>query len=260
MGGNLFRLGDGKGSKMAQAAQEAVRLKKAAGAVRYLWRNAKTNSHDAVVQEMKDLLRQSPRREEAQDGDEEEGDEAVEGSDVAEEHAPRAIVAAHEPADESSSSDGDASEVAPPEGVLLKREPDEDEECDQSQSSMETDSLNATTLRLGEGIDSDVEEFPDSQVKTGCGWLGQFYAKGDPEKPDPDNQACAKGLLRDVKMNLEEDKDVSGPLGLQWLCNVSRSRLKGLRELSVLFFNGSTSATGHGMPWCTCSNTFCPYI
>ena len=34
---------------MAQAAQ-AVRVKKAAGAVRYLWRNAKTNSHEAVAQ------------------------------------------------------------------------------------------------------------------------------------------------------------------------------------------------------------------
>lgn len=211
----LFREGDGKPSRMAQAAREAVRAKKAAGAVRYLWRNAATNSHEPVVQEMKDLLRQSPRQE--KDADENEGEvEALEEAEAEEAAEPESCgdeadgdASQDEDGGVASGSEGqDADPPAP--GDMVLKSPAEDDECGESS---ETDSLNAPTLKMGENIDSEEDPFPDSQVKTGCSWLSKFYAKGDPDKPEPDRAVCVQYWLRGVTNILKEDDEVKEPLG-----------------------------------------------
>ena len=202
----LFREGNGKGSKMAQAAQEAVRAKKAAGAVRYLWRNARSNSHEQVVQEMKDLLRQSPQQEHNAAAEEaEEEFEAVVGAEPS----------SDEDGESGEASQGESNEAAQegegaaPHDLVLKS-PAEDNECGESS---ETDSLNAPTLKMGENVDSEEEPFPDSQVKTGCSWLSKFYAKGDPDKKEPDNEECVQNMLASLTQILKFEDGVMEPLG-----------------------------------------------
>lgn len=91
---------NGRGSRVSQAAGDAQRAKKCCGAIRYLWRNTKKGSHDESIQEIKELLQESPTQkrngkkpealrdqesDEASDGEEEcsepEALQATDGSD-----------------------------------------------------------------------------------------------------------------------------------------------------------------------------------
>ena len=57
----MFRVSQDRGDKLHQAALEACRLKRCIGALRYLWRNAKSTSHHESVAQMKAELVESPQ-------------------------------------------------------------------------------------------------------------------------------------------------------------------------------------------------------
>lgn len=117
MGLKLFRVSEERGSKLDQAVQDACRMKKCLGSLRYLWRNSKRRSHHDAVAEMKAYLVESPvqlanRVEEGED----EGREMAVSADEregGEDAAPLADV----PPDPEESSDDDQGCPEPASGL-----------------------------------------------------------------------------------------------------------------------------------------------
>ena len=163
-------------TRMSMAANEAVRVKKCLGALRYLWRNSPEASHAEAVQEMKDLLVASPLQANRSTLPPPGPPIAPpEASDH--EAAPAAPAPDHEAApasDEASESDASSEEVG---------DGDVNEGKDVSDAESE-DSRTAPTLALGDPEPSDqngmsqyyLDYVAESQVRPE-GWLGGFYHK-----------------------------------------------------------------------------------
>ena len=134
----LFRVNEQRGPRTVQAGQDAQRAKRCIGAVRYLWRNAKTGSHDPAIQEMKDALVDSPRQQ--PEALEDEADEEAVGSDVGEELE-----------EEDRESDPEVSEA------------EDGAEIPASQHS----TLSAMTMIMGEVDSPDLGRHPYSESEPG---------------------------------------------------------------------------------------------
>ena len=246
MDGRLFRVDRAKGeSVQSLAAEEATKAKKCIGALRYLWRNAKSCSHHAGVQAMKDLLVSSPQQEANQRAaqeasDSEAGDE--EGEDD------------NEPSEASQHEDGEEQPEVPSDGEPEQGEYVMDEQGVSDDGRDDNDSLHAPTLRLGEESQSDAtseesgsdrgddehgdqEGFADSQVKPE-GWLGGFYTKcktayglSDADLKDTSKPTMNPALpyLSDVQRRMYESKALTS--AIQGISPTMRS--DGFRELAL---------------------------
>ena len=161
-------------SRSSLAADEAVKTKKCLQALRYLWRNAKENSHDPQVQILKDYLCPSPiqaaHAPPAPDSDSEpEPQEAIVEYELGAEGG--------ESEEEQPDEEVDPDQVTAPTKSgrvvqqAIRKESDFGSDSD--------DSINAPTLMLGDESPKgnhdgeEAEDLRDSQVG---GWLGSFYA------------------------------------------------------------------------------------
>lgn len=175
----LFRPGPGE-SRVDLAADEAVRVKKCMGSLRYLWRNSKGASHHHGVQELKDMLTLSPvqvqNREGCANDDDDEEEEAGEGSAAEDrEEGPGESEggSAEEGQDGGEESvrvdESDVGEGAGLDGDAIASSGEEGDVPATEKGSDGEDSMNAPTERMGES-----PRPPDSQVRP-AGWLGGFY-------------------------------------------------------------------------------------
>ena len=229
----LFR--EKNGPREVQAAAEGLRAKKCLGALRYLWRNARTAAHHPFVAAMKTLLEDSPLQEarrtiqepEPESPEEVLLDDNVDGDGVSSGD------------DEGVEGDGDVravseqsgSEVEPEEEVLVTQD-DEGETSDNGAGSnhggddddpsdgaaSEHSILSSATLRL-----DDIPREPDSQ-REGA-WIGAFYREnssgGRSADMPPRNvrskaerpQQLYDSWVRDILRNLRDDNGLDEPPG-----------------------------------------------
>ena len=195
-------------SRSSLAADEAVKTKKCLQALRYLWRNAKENSHDPQVQILKDYLCPSPiqaaHAPPAPDSDSEpEPQEAIVEYELGAEGG--------ESEEEQPDEEVDPDQVTAPTKSgrvvqqAIRKESDFGSDSD--------DSINAPTLMLGDESPKgnhdgeEAEDLRDSQVG---GWLGSFYAaygkygKGyDPNAPKSVLENNHDAILSDIHNELK---------------------------------------------------------
>ena len=236
----LFRPKVDRGeSRLQLAAAEGVRCKRAIGALRYLWRNS-AGSHNQQVHELKSHLRCSPLQGRPQHraladgtGDEdaplsgpEIEDEGAGEEDAEEERSGAKPVADEEDGDESASNPDDGADGHPEDLPNL----DADESDASSEVSEESqDSLNAPTEVMGESpkrkpskrlaVEPKVEEPQDSQVRTGCGWLGKAYmAEGRAKAAKRSVKETANSraiMLRDIREYMSVDCELDTTLAFE---------------------------------------------
>ena len=170
---------NGRGSREAQACADAVRAKKCCGAVRYLWRNSKSGSHDESIQKIKDLLIESPtQRRNNNAGAEALRDEELDAEpEASEPEASEPEASGSEPEGEGSGSGGGS-------------QPEDPEEVPSSQAS---------TLVMGEVA----AEIPPSQ-------------ESEPENVElPLTERMQAAIAEDIMKELQKDEAVRGLLGLK---------------------------------------------
>jgi len=205
-------------TRQSLAAEEAVKVKRCLQALRYLWRNAKDNSHDPSVQAMKEYLCESPLQTAGRENplvvpspsdDEQEADESPA---PAEPMSPGDVGFGGDVGgcdsgfsdDENGESENDGESddglVCPPSGRVVQtaiRAPTSDDE----------ESLNAPTLQLASQSpkkdESSDEDLRDSQVSSG--WLGKFYATYGRFGKDENSDIFPKSVHRDDKQGMLDD-------------------------------------------------------
>jgi hypothetical protein len=132
-------------TRSSLAAEEAVKVKKCLGTLRYLWRNAMGASHDENVQTMKSFLCPSPlqqlRRGESQEMAVEDGEDGSEGGADIEEEGD----------EQAESDDGEEEGDEQAEGDDGEEEGDEQAEGDDGEEEVDGD----------EDSKSDGEEWSD---------------------------------------------------------------------------------------------------
>lgn len=208
------------------AAEEAVKTKRCLQALRYLWRNAKENSHCPRVQMLKEFLAPSPAQERnrrhrpphSSDSDSDGEGPADVNLQVVE--VPPNSPEASENGDtsdagsEHDSGDGDQGVECNGEeendsckGRVLQSAERVDPEVGDTLSDSDASSLKAPTLRLddchaspaspaaSESSQQSPQSDPDMRdSQVGSGWLGKFYAKygrfGKDESTDPNLPRC----------------------------------------------------------------------
>lgn len=232
----LFRPNVDRGeSRLQLAAAEGVRCKRAIGALRYLWRNS-AGSYNQQVHELKSHLQNSPLQGRPQHlalpsgtGDEDGPVSGPEIEDAAEEaDAPALEDEGGDEAEDGADAESSVAEAGEEENGRELPDLDADESDDET-SDDSVDSLNAPTEIMGEppkskgskrlAVQPVIEEPQDSQVRTGCGWLGKAYqaeglakAQKLSHKETRQSRAC---MLRDIREYMSVDCDLSGRLALE---------------------------------------------
>ena len=239
----LFRPDPSKNeTRSGLAAEEATKTKRCLQALRYLWRNAKENSHDPSVQILKDFLCHSPIQTSHRaalppadsDGSEPEPEEVEMDFQEVGPVAPEPPMSPGDVGfggdiggcDDGFSECGESEDLEHDEEVV---DPPKSGRVVQTAvrvpySSDEEDSLTAPTLMLGEEqslsqesisgeFDSDGNDIRCSQVSSN--WLGKFYAKYgkfgksyDPTAPRSVQQGDKPGMLNDIRAVLIRFEDI----------------------------------------------------
>ena len=191
-------------TRSSLAAEEAMKVKRCLGALRYLWRNASSTSHDENVQTMKSFLCTSPLQEsrrhpgEPQDPPVEEGEASGEdASNESEQEGGDETMESEQENDDEGGNDQcvefDEENVGESDVGSTDSDDDDDDDDHDNQGRVvehgvrrvenevsDGDSLTAPTLRLGEESSAEesdsAENYPHSQVP-GRGWMGKLYSK-----------------------------------------------------------------------------------
>ena len=230
----LFRPKIDRGeSRLQLAASEGVRCKRAIGALRYLWRNS-AGSYNQNVHELKSHLQSSPlqgrslRPALAEAAGDEDGDDPMSGPEIEEPAGEddQCVEASGDDQEDEESADADREEEVDEAAMqaLPDLDADEDDESNESDSEETEDSLNAPTEVMGEppkgkpskrlAVHPELEEPQDSQVKTGCGWLGKAYqaeslAK-EAKRSSKDKAQSRALMIRDIREYMSVDCGLSG--------------------------------------------------
>ena len=235
----LFR--EPNGPREVQAAAEGLRAKKCLGALRYLWRNARTAAHHPFVAAMKNLLEESPLQEarkvhhepEPESPEHVSSDHEDSEGDGGDDEVPLGDAASDDGGDEGAASEQIESEVEPEEEVPTSQDSsasvnsagcagsdhggDDDDHNDGGAS--EHSILSSATLRL-----DDIPREPDSQ-REGA-WIGAFYRENSSEGRSHDMpprnvrskaerpQQLYDSWVRDIMRNLRDDNGLDEPPGL----------------------------------------------
>lgn len=201
----LFRPDRSKGeSKVSLAGTEAMKMKKLVGGLRALWRSAQENGFDTRVTELKSYLR-SPSRQTIGEHVAESQDQDGEG--------PADFVIPEDPGDGHSADDGDNDggsdddEGFAAEALGSPSSPVEEPQGDADGPS-QSDSLNASTLRLGgeagdetedeiEGEGEEEEDMDDDETEK------KTDEKTEEKTEEDYKQEVMDAVLNDIRMELE---------------------------------------------------------
>ena len=218
----LFR--EANGPRETQAAAEGLRAKKCLGALRYLWRNARTAAHHPFVAAMKNLLEDSPLQ------------EARRAHHEPEPESPEQVSSDHEDSESGGAASDDGGDEGAAEESESEVEPEEEAPVPTSQDSSESVNSEAGAGSNHGGDDDDdandggasehsvLPREPDSQ-REGA-WIGSFYQENSSEGRSPDMpprnvrskaerpQQLYDSWVTDIMRNLRDDHGLDEPPGL----------------------------------------------